>query len=324
MSVPSDSKTRRLARVLTGFPARAVVTASLLALLALSVDWSRVAERLEHGRWTWFALAVALLFCGLLLGARRWHALLVAAGIPASGGEALRAYMVGSFANNFLPTGFGGDAVRAVMVAGGRPGLARAAGTVLLDRITALGCLLLLGWLVLPLDPSAVPGELVAALAAASAAGVLGALALGRSFTSPRLRRLVPERVLPAARELRVPLRALAGDRRLLLRVTVLGLAYQALTVASVWAAARSIRLELPFVLVAVTVPLVLLLTVLPVSVAGFGVREGGYAVALGTAGVGTGEAALLSLLTVAVLAAASLAGAYFMLTHRRPADVVA
>ena len=62
--------------------------------------------------------------------------------------------------------------------------------------------------------------------------------------------------------------------------------------------------------LIAVTVPLVLVLTLLPVSVAGFGVREGGFAVLLGTAGVATTDATLLSLTTVAVMAVASLPGA--------------
>ncbi len=64
----------------------------------------------------------------------------------------------------------------------------------------------------------------------------------------------------------------------------VLGLGYQWLIVPSVWCAARTIGLELPYSLLAVTVPLVLVLTLLPVSVAGFGVREGGFAVLLGTA----------------------------------------
>src|SRR5687767_12260467 len=119
-----------MARALTSFPARVAVTASLLAVLALTIDWSGVAERHREGRWAWFAVAVAALLCGLVAGAWRWYRLLAAAGVQTGWRAALRAYMVGSFANNFLPTGFGGDAVRAVLVASGGPHLARAASTV--------------------------------------------------------------------------------------------------------------------------------------------------------------------------------------------------
>jgi hypothetical protein len=128
--------------------------------------------------------------------------------------------------------------------------------------------------------------------------------------TSRRLRARIPERLRPLLAEMWLPLRTLAGDRPLIARVTALGLAYQGLILLSVWCAARSIELELPFSLIAVTVPLVLVLTLVPVSVAGFGVREGGFAVLLGTAGVSATDATLLSLTTVVVMACASLPGA--------------
>jgi hypothetical protein len=100
--------------------------------------------------------------------------------------------------------------------------------------------------------------------------------------------------------------------------VTALGFVYQGLLVASAWAGARAIELELSYPLVAVSAALVLLLTVLPISIAGFGVREGGYVAVLGAAGVGAATATLFSLITVVLLALASLPGAFFLLAGRR------
>jgi uncharacterized protein (TIRG00374 family) len=303
-------RSSRLVRVITSLPARLAVTLALLAILALTIDWPAFAERVADGDWRWFAAGVALLALALVAGAWRWRELLSAAGVEAGWRGTYRAFMIGTFANNFLPTGFGGDAVRTVVVAQGRTALARATTAVIADRLTAFACLVLLAWLVLGLDADAVPGSLVAALGAATLAGFV-ALALGRlALRSARLGRLVPDRLRPIAVEMRRPLATFASDRRLAIVVTVLGLAYQALLVAAVWTAARSVDLDLSYVLLAFSVALVLPLTVLPISIAGFGVREGGFAVVLGEAGVSVADATLVSLIGVVMLAIASLPGA--------------
>ncbi len=56
------------------------------------------------------------------VAAGRWNVLLHAASLPASFREAFRAFLIGTFANNFLPSAYGGDAVRGWIV--GRSGQA--------------------------------------------------------------------------------------------------------------------------------------------------------------------------------------------------------
>ena len=297
-------------------PARLAVTAVLLAVLAARIDWAAVERRLRDGRPGWLLAAIAVVVVALLAGAWRWGLLLRAAELPAGARPVLRGTFMGAFANNFLPTGFGGDAVRALSVARRGPELARAATTVIADRATALTCLLALGWLTLPFGD--VPRELVGALVAVTiAAGVVAALVLAAASSS-RLRERIPLRARPALTEMGRALGAVLADGGVVARVTALGLAYQLLIVLSVWLGARSIGLELAYPLIAVTVPLVLLLTLLPVSLAGFGVREGSYAVLLGTAGVSTTDATMLSLITVLAMAVASLPGAVALAAGRR------
>jgi hypothetical protein len=65
--------------------------------------------------------------------------------------------------------------------------------------------------------------------------------------------------------------------------------------------------------------PLVLFATIIPISIAGFGVREGAFVALLGEAGVSSADAVLLSLATVASLAIASLPGGVLMIVrHER------
>ena len=89
-----------------------------------------------------------------------------------------------------------------------------------------------------------------------------------------------------------------------------LGLVYEVLTVLSAWLVARSIDVDVSFWLLAVIAPPVLILSALPISIGGLGVREAAYVGLLGQVGVDVTDAALLSLLTGAALLLASLPGA--------------
>lgn len=309
-----------LARRVVSLPFRLAVTLGLLAALALSIDWPTVGSRVSGGQWGWFAAAVAGLTLALVPGALRWHELLRAASLPVARSTALRAFAFGTFANSVLPTSFGGDAARAWMVPRNGHGLARPLTSVVVDRLSALACLFAIAWAALAADPASVPASLVTALAAVSlaglVAGVVGALALRQGPAS--VSRLLPGRLRPFAGEARQTLLAYGRDRPLLVRLVALGLVYQALAVATLWCVSRAIDLRVEPSLLAVIAPLVLVITVMPVSVAGFGVREGGWVLLLGQAGVGAGEAALLSLLSVAALTLGSLPGALPMLARRR------
>jgi uncharacterized protein (TIRG00374 family) len=300
---------------------RAVVTLVLLGVIALQIDWDAAFDRLADGEWGWFVAAVAVLLLALGVGAVRWHLLLQAASLRTSVTETLRAYAIGIFSNNFLPTSFGGDAARAWIVGRSRSGLVRALTSVAVDRMSGLACLLAVAWVAFALDSSAVPSSLKIGLLVATAAALAAAAMLAIALRGGRgLARRLPERLRRWAREARETLAGYARDTTLIWATIGLGLVFQALTVAAVWLLAKAIDLDLAFALLAVTVPLVLIVTLVPVSVAGFGVREGGFVVLLAEAGVGATDATLLSLLSVAALAVSSLPGAVAMLLPGAPA----
>jgi uncharacterized protein (TIRG00374 family) len=320
MKVPSGQRSRlwrdRLRRAAGSIWIRALVTAVLLGLVASRVDWPAAAKRLAEGSWAWFAAAVGLLFASQLIAAVRWRLLLVGAGLNRPLLAVVRAYLIGAFANNFLPTAFGGDFARAWLLARPGPPLVRALLSVVVDRFVAFWCLVALAWLALPANPAAVPGSLETALLAVTAGGLAAsALLLWFALHGGRsLARRLPERVLGWARETRETLRLYSGQPKMLAVATLLGLAFQVLTVLALWMVAKAIDVHVPFTLLAVVVPLVLAITLVPISIAGFGVREGGMVLLLGAAGYGATEATLLSLVGVAALVVSSLPGAAAML----------
>src|SRR5207237_4553324 len=103
--------------------------------------------------------------------------------------------------------------------------------------------------------------------------------------------------------------------RARVLRTTLAaGLVFQGLVVLALWLLARAIGLTVPFSVLAVALPPVLIAATAPISIGGFGVREGMFVLLLRHAGVGPTDATVLSLLSAAAFALASLPGALALL----------
>jgi glycosyltransferase 2 family protein len=304
-----------LRRLAGSFWARALVSAGLLALVASRIDFHTAGHRLANGHWQWFALAVVVVVGAFLVGTLRWQVYLEAAGVHVRLARVLRAYLIGVFSTNFLPSQVGGDVARAWIV-GGAGTRMRAAATVVVDRVVALACLIAVAWIGVAANPGPVPGSLLVALAVVTGGYAIGAaLAVLLLRGGGRLRHLVPARVHAPARD------ASDAARRsialpVLARTTAYGLVFQGLAALSAWLIGLSISLDVPFSTLVTTLPLVLVLAVVPISVGGLGVREGAFVVLLGRAGVGTTEATVFSLLSGLGFAIASLPGAVALL-HR-------
>jgi hypothetical protein len=257
----------------------------------------------------------------LAIGAERWRAFLLSSGVASPRLQVQRAYFIGVFSNTFLPTGFGGDAARAWIIGRAEGATLRVAVSVLADRGSSLACGYVLAWLALAVSPSAVPKRLVLLLAATTAGGIVAiglALLLLRG-RAPRVAGRLPARLRGWLAETRAVLLGFLGDRHLLLVALTLGLLFQVAGVGTFWLLGKAIGLSLPFGVVAASVSLVLVVTVLPISIAGFGVREGGFVLLLGWADVSATDATVISLLSVVTLALASLPGALALLRPPAP-----
>jgi uncharacterized membrane protein YbhN (UPF0104 family) len=121
-----------------------------------------------------FLLGGLLLFVlSLVIRAYRWLILLRGLGLQVSYGRLVRLYFVGQFFSSFLPTQFGGDVMRALELTEDTESPA-AVGTVLLDRMTGLLVLLLMGLVALPFVASQMEPWLIWLLIGVAVAGLVG------------------------------------------------------------------------------------------------------------------------------------------------------
>jgi uncharacterized membrane protein YbhN (UPF0104 family) len=117
------------------------------------------------------------------------------------------------------------------------------------------------------------------------------------------------------ARESWRMLKLWAGSAKLVASMVGLGIAYQVLAVIALILVGETLGVELGFALAAVCAAIVVVATLIPISVGGLGIREGGFVLLLGEVGIGAADATLISLLSAAVVlrAGAGIAGASYL-----------
>jgi uncharacterized protein (TIRG00374 family) len=270
---------------------KAAVSVGLLGLLLSRINLGPIAKSLFNIDWAWLMVALLLGLSSTLVQASQWQRLLLALGLERTIARSLRIIFVGNTFNTVLPSSIGGDAARAVYMADEPGERAPAAVAVVLQRLLNFpGMVLLMGLgLMLTITSSAAARTRPLALLAA----VTGIVLLG-VMLSPLLGRIANSGIvswLPGWDVLAKGLRLLDGirARRIeLLAASGRGVLFWSLSVLNQWSYMQAAGLRPSLGYAAVVVTLVNGLTMFPISINGYGAREGGYTALLAGVGLAT------------------------------------
>jgi uncharacterized protein (TIRG00374 family) len=294
---------------------RLLVSAAILSLLAAKTDWSKVSDAIRNLRWSYAAASFVILLTAQVVSAVRWRWLARPLGFNGPLRRYIGAYFVGMFFNLLLPTSVGGDAIRAVHLnaKSGRP--MAAVLSVLLDRLSGLFVLLGVACVAAVVCPVPLPPWVQLAVFGCALAAVIGlafspwlAHAVGRIPRTAKLAATVRDAFAVYRRE-----------PRLIVSSTALSAVVQASSVLQVGLLGMAVGLDIPWAVYGVAAPMVSLLTLLPVSLNGMGVREAAMAVFLAPVGVHRDVAVTVAFLWFLVQTAAGLVGGLVYLTGRFP-----
>ena len=173
------SELRAFKFVRTHFSSILKITVSVggLAFVLSRIPAGQIRDELTIVSWPWLLVAFTLVTASLFLRAYRWLLLLRGLKATIRYGRLVELYFVGNFFNAFLPSGFGGDAVRIMEAARDVPANI-AAGTVIVDRLTGLLTLFLMALIAMPLRPAEFPNDLALIISGVCIIGLLGGIIL--------------------------------------------------------------------------------------------------------------------------------------------------
>ena len=300
------------------FTLKGGISIALVTFIISSVGIDRAVDHIINASPAWLLLAAFLVLLQVFICAFRWQTVLKIYGDPLEYSQVFRFFYIGSFFNQALPSSVGGDAIRSYRAYKEGMKLGSAVGSVFLDRIATVLALVILVSIAVPFVAGGMSGNVEALKLSVM---VLLAIAVGGTIFLMFLDR-VPEK-LNRFRWVS-SLAEFSGDvRKVFLTPSIAGplmfwavLGHINLSIM-VWVLSIGIGVEITLVDCLALFPLILLIQTLPISIAGWGVREGAMVKVFAMVGVPAGGALAISLLFGVAVAIMSLPGGWLWISSR-------
>lgn len=306
--------------------AKMVFAGGILWWLFGRIDAGKLWGLLAAAKPLYFIALVGIGIIAVLVAAWRWRQLLGIFEITASLGSLFCIVWIGQFFLMFLPGPVGDDAARMVYISRTAPGRAgEACLSVMLDRVIGLGSVLVLCLFVAPwqwdvlrsgVQTFWLAGGVFLAGFCFFIAGGLFLLLARPSLVGDGIFALLPTGRIRT--ELVRIWNLAAGSKKVVGWVFAAAVVIQVLNCVAFWLAGRAVGVEIPLFVWVSFVPVILAANILPVTIAGLGVREYLLVLFLGVAGkVGEEQALAASLVVFAGMVAVSSMGGLVYVLYR-------
>ena len=299
--------------------AKALVSITSCVILLNAVNVSEIADKLSTAKIYWLCVVFGIIHLDRVFMVYKWNMLLSGSGVLVSKGTLIRAYYVASFWATFLPMTVGGDIVRAGWLMKKSADGPKIISSIVVERL--LGALALFFLASLSLLPAFLDGALTSsdAVTTIRLALIITIIVTLLSF-SPlghhvfrKIVLLIPsQRISKTIEEVRTAIFAFKKKRRLLIIFFIFCVLEQIFPIIATVLLAKAFSIHLSLIYATVSVPILLAICRLPVSINGFGVQEGAYAIILSYAGIPLSVAISMSLADRVLLLLAALPGAFW------------
>ena len=258
-----------------------------------------------------FIAAILLYLFAQLVSTLRWK-MLLPEGFRLN--ELFSLYMIGAFFNSFLPGIIGGDAIKGFYLykTTGKVGLAMA--SVFMDRYLGLAVLITICAVAFPFGYQYLRGSNIEWILPL----IILSFILG-SFLFFGLR--IGQRIKHLA-DLYNYFHIYRNEKGTIGKALLLSVLVQFSGFSAVYILAYGLGQNIPYLSVVVSLPLIILISMIPISISGLGVREGAFVLFFGFIGVKPEAAAAISLSWFLSASAGSLVGLVAYLRRKREENI--
>jgi uncharacterized protein (TIRG00374 family) len=233
----------------------------------------------------------------------------------------LKYYLIGLFFNQFLPTSVGGDAIKGYKL-GKKVGSA-STGLILtfIDRL--IGLLTMIVYLLIALTLGGLRflkgNERIWILAFALFLIVVSLLFFShnfirfiyRIFIKPFEKKIV---IIEQVKEAYKFFLKTKNERSIYIKASIYSVTAQIAIIIACYLTGIGLGIDIPLLYYFILLPIIFVISMLPISVGGFGVREGAFVILLGRYGVDKNQSLALSLLYIILFIVICLPGGLFLI----------
>lgn len=297
--------------------AKLILSAGLIWLSFSMIDSANAFALLRTLHPGVIAAAIALLVAQHFLGGLRFHRLLAHMQTPISKFAAVDNIFVGFFFSQVFISFIGGDAVRVWRLVDAQVPPSNAFQSVLFDRVLGFVSLIALIMLCLPaLFVIVTDTAMRTSIVVTVLIGIFATLAFLLMHRLPLfLRRW---RAFQIASSISTMALSISGRYATISYLLALSLLIQVANVAAIYLIALGLGIDARIMDFMVLIPPVMLLAILPISFAGWGVREGSMALALSLVGIPAEQSVAISICFGLCMLASGLPGAVIWLKTRK------
>ena len=295
-----------------------LISGFLIWYLLLNIDIGSALDRLVDVETDLLVGAMAIIFLQVIICGLRWEAVLAVIGKPLGFLKAFQLALIGSFFNQTLPSAVGGDAVRIYKAYRHGLGIRGAVNGVVLERTVTVVSLVMLVVFVQPWFLPRLSDEMIKVVlpglflfTVAAIVGLVFLMLLDRLPTTLQRWRLVR-----GLGDLGIDARSLFFSWHLP-RSMVWGFLSHINLSFGVFLLAIGLAIDVSWFECLVLMPLVILVMTVPISIAGWGVREAAMVTFFGLIGTPPEEAVVLSILFGLTTMAMALPGGIIWLATR-------
>ena len=292
-----------------------IITIIMFYFLFQYVDFDKLIAILAKSHGGTILIALIFQLASTYLAAYRWRLIMKLLVFNESVSYYVKSYFKGTFFNQVLPSSIGGDAVRIIDLTQKGYDKKDAFYGIFVDRVVGLVGLLVLNLLATVLFYGVFDEKFSMLIILITIVGISGFAML---FHLEKIKFLANYKFLNLFHRLAKRLNNLYADRTLLIKHIAISVIVHLFSVLTLYALAWSIDFHMSFQTFLIAVPPVFLLTIVPISLAGWGIREGAMVGVFMLVGADGTKVLAMSILYGLLLIISSLPGSYYWVKSKR------
>ena len=300
------------------FLLKALITFGCLLFIINNVDLEYIANILIKINWLLFIVSVALLLSTNCVAAWRWQILLNIDQHNVPLLPLVKYYFISLFFGMFLPTAVGGDLVRWYYLKKYSIEQSEIISSIIYERFIGVFTLTMLSFFIFIIDINVLAFDIIkitVALIFLVCSFMMFLFTSKLTFNFSILDKIKNKLQLLAA--ICNGFAIYSCNLPCLLSVLIISIIIHLISITSIYLLSLSLGLDIPLIYFLVVLPPAWLLTMLPISIGGIGLREGAIIILLVSIGVAQPDAVALSILMLLQILVQTVLGGTMYLTHK-------